>query len=437
VTAGGYTRVTLAGGARRVDVVLPDDEPVGRLLPEALRLTGESSASPAAERRLALLDGQLLDQDRTLGEAAIPDGAVVRVVGLAEAPPPPVVLDVTEAVADNLDDRNWRWGPEARRWTATALATTAATAAFALMLDAVPDGSRLLLVLVTPVLLVAGALIGWLVSPSVGATLTLCGTATGCYAATQLAVGIRPTLGWISVVTAVTLLALGVGTALGRGGVNGGVAGLVLIGCWTLALGTLEDAQAAACLALVSAILLGLLPRIAAVASGLTGLDDRRSRGGTVTTIDVGEALRSAHRGLALASVAVAGSSLLAGASLAAADGMWTTVLAMLLAAVVAIRIRAFPLVLEVVSLVIAVFGIGYALLLAWLREGESARPAVVAVLAAVAVGCTVLPITRPSPQLRARMRVLTDRVEVAAVVAMVPVLVGVFGVYPRLLNSF
>jgi ESX secretion system protein EccD len=265
----------------------------------------------------------------------------------------------------------------------------------------------------------------------------LCGTATGSYAATQLAGGTQLVLAWIGVVVAVTFVALGFGTAFGLGGVIGGVAGLVLISCWTLALETLPNEQAATCMALVSAVLLGLLPRVAAVSSGLTGLDDRRSRDEMVTRTDVGKALRSAHRGLALACLAVAASALAAGASLAAAGGTWAAVLAALLATVVAIRIRAFPLVFEVVSLVIAALGIGYALLLAWLRIAESAQPAVVAVLVAVAGGSTLLTSVRPSPQLRARLRVLSDRLEVAAVVAMVPVLVGVFGVYPRLLNSF
>ena len=37
VQAGTQTRVTLVGRRRRVDVVVPSGEPVGRLLPEALR----------------------------------------------------------------------------------------------------------------------------------------------------------------------------------------------------------------------------------------------------------------------------------------------------------------------------------------------------------------------------------------------------------------
>lgn len=43
----------------------------------------------------------------------------------------------------------------------------------------------------------------------------------------------------------------------------------------------------------------------------------------------------------------------------------------------------------------------------------------------------------RPAPHLRARARQLADRVEGLAVVAAIPVAVGVFGVYQRLLETF
>jgi type VII secretion integral membrane protein EccD len=436
VSAAGYTRVTLVGSARRVDVVFPDDEPVGRLLPEALKLTEERSPNPVTEGRLALLDGQLLEPDRTLGEAAIPDGSVVRIVRLAEAPPPPVVLDVTETVAQDLDHRAWRWGPDARRWTATAMAVAAAVAAVALAFGNARDGTRPLLVLICLMLLVAGAVVGRFVSSAVGTTLVLCGTAIGGYA-TQLTGDLPTRLGWIGVVIAVTWLTLGIGTALGRAGVIGGAITLALIGTWTVARAMLNDPRAAACLAVLSAVLLGALPRIALLLSGVTKLDDRRSRDDAVARADVDAALRSAHCGLALGTVAVAGSSLTAGAVLASANNAWATALAVSSGTVLWVRVRSFPLVLEVGALVIAVSGIAYALLVAWLQANESARPGVVAILVVVAAGCTLLPIMNAPPHVRARLRVLTDRLEVVAVVAMVPVLIGVFEVYPRLLESF
>jgi hypothetical protein len=43
----------------------------------------------------------------------------------------------------------------------------------------------------------------------------------------------------------------------------------------------------------------------------------------------------------------------------------------------------------------------------------------------------------RPRPHVRARARQLADRLEGLVVVAAVPVAVGVFGVYERLLDTF
>lgn len=433
----GYTRITLVGSRRRVDVVVPDDEPVGRLLPEALELTGEPSTSPAAERRLALLDGRLLDQDVSLGQAEVPDGSVVRIVGLADAPPSPVVLDVTEEAAEDFQHRSWRWGPQPRRWLATGLAVAATVGALAIAAPRPGERLTIGLVVLTAVLLVAGATLGRIWSSTIGTSLIFCGTAVGLYG-----VGRQDLPGPVAAATAagvvaLAVLALGVGSSLGRGGVLGGLLGLVLLGAWALATRVLPAREATACLAVLTAVLLGVLPRVAAMLAGLTSLDDRRSQGEPVRRRDVATALRATHRGLALATVAVAGSALAAGVGLATFDGRWTTILAVLLIVVVAVRVRAFPLVSEVVALAVALAGIGLALLLAWMNVNSGATRIVVGLLIAVALVGIASPLARVTPQLRARGRVLGDRLEIVAVVAMLPVLVGVFGVYPRLLASF
>ena len=43
----------------------------------------------------------------------------------------------------------------------------------------------------------------------------------------------------------------------------------------------------------------------------------------------------------------------------------------------------------------------------------------------------------QPPPHVRARLRQDADRLEGLAVVALIPIAVGVFDVYPRLLGSF
>ncbi len=433
----GYTRITLVGSRRRVDVVVPDDEPVGRLLPEALTVTGEPSTSPAAERRLALLDGRVLDQDVSLGAAEVPDGSVIRIVGLADAPPPPVVLDVTEEATDDLGDRSWRWGPVPRRWLATTLAAVATVLALATLSPQLGDRRDVTLALVAVILVVAGALVGRFWSSVVGTALILCGAAAGLYAAWQHEWSLSLTIAAAAGVIAVAIVALGAGSSLGRGGLVGGGVGLLLLGCWALITRFLPAPEAAACLAVLTAVLLGVLPRIAAVAAGLTSLDDRRAREEPVRRRDVATALQATHRGLALAAVAVAASAFAAGAWLASLGGGWTTILAVLLVVVVAVRVRAFPLVSEVVALAIALAGIGLALMRAWLAADPGSTEVAAGLLILAALVAVALPVMRLTPQLRARGRVLGDRLEVVAVVAMLPVLVGVFGVYPRLLASF
>ena len=69
---------------------------------------------------------------------------------------------------------------------------------------------------------------------------------------------------------------------------------------------------------------------------------------------------------------------------------------------------------------------------------GQWNQPVSVAgVLAAVAVGALLSMSYRPKEHVRARFRQFGDRVEVAVVLAIVPVVIGEFGVYSRLLATF
>lgn len=58
-----------------------------------------------------------------------------------------------------------------------------------------------------------------------------------------------------------------------------------------------EPTRLGAVLALFSVVSLGMLPRLALMASGLTALDDRRAGGTSVSRHHVHNALAAAHRG--------------------------------------------------------------------------------------------------------------------------------------------
>lgn len=190
-------------------------------------------------------------------------------------------------------------------------------------------------------------------------------------------------------------------------------------------------------LAVVAIGLLGLLPRFAVTVSGLAGLDDRQSADEQVTRVAADSAVDAAHRGLALACVVTAASAGLAGAVLAGAGGVWAIALACLTATAVLLRMRAYPLTVEVVALLAAALGTGYALLRQWVTvDPRGWWGAALVALAVTGVALVLLTLT-PRPHVRARARQLVDRLEGIAVVAAVPVAVGVFGVYERLLATF
>jgi hypothetical protein len=109
------TRITLVGERRRIDLVLPSREPVGILLPEIMRLLDDRVGTRPELRHLVTVDGSALAHDGTLESAGVPDGAVLRLVRVEDAPSAPVVHDISDEVADDLDVRPWRWRPAARR----------------------------------------------------------------------------------------------------------------------------------------------------------------------------------------------------------------------------------------------------------------------------------------------------------------------------------
>src|SRR5215472_7985264 len=86
----GSVLLHIAHEAGGVDVVLADDEPVGRLMPDVLAAAGVMPGG--SSWRLAPPDGAPLRSDRTLSDAAVLSGGVLRLVAeprVADAPPPP------------------------------------------------------------------------------------------------------------------------------------------------------------------------------------------------------------------------------------------------------------------------------------------------------------------------------------------------------------
>jgi hypothetical protein len=293
----------------------------------------------------------------------------------------------------------------------------------------------------------AGALLGRARKRGLAATLIATAGALGLLGAWTLAdaqdwAG-APRLAGLAAAGIVTLALLGRFTPLGRGGLigAGAVGGTVL--CWLGAVAfqsgagsAVEQAKAGSVLAVVSVIVLGLLPRLALMASGLSGLDDRRSGGASVSRYQVAAALTATHRGLALATVTLAVSAVAAGVFALRAPTKWTVLLAVVTTLVLALRARAFPLVAEVVVLLGAAAVLGVRLVVAWWdRSGDASGP--LAVLALSAVVPLVVLAVQPAEHVRVRLRRFGDTLESIGVIALLPLAIGVFGVYGRLLDTF
>lgn len=433
--SGRLSRVTLASTRRRLDLVLPSDESIGVLLPEIVTMVGYPAAGDARGYQLSTVDARVLDPATTLGAAGVPDGAVLRVDPLVEAPPAAIVHDVSDEVADDLARRRGRWGPAARTGTATSVSAAAVT--FAAVLAA-PRLAAPAIASAGVLVALAGLVAGLLGRSVVGVAVLLSGAAAAMSAVPGWTSSWPQRWAWWILAIGLLLVALGAITGDRRAGVVGGAAVLLLLAGWTgLLLAGPSAGQVAAVMAIVSVGALGLLPRLAMVVSGLTRLDDRRSSDESVRRASVAAAVDAAHRGLAVTTLAVTASAAVAGVVLARVATGWTAVLAALVAITLLLRARAFPLAVEMLALISGGLAVGAQLLLSWSRltSGQWWQPVVVAV--AVAAVALVTLAYRPPPHVRARLRRDADRLEGLAVVALIPVAVGVFDVYPRLLASF
>ncbi|MFD0686797.1 EsaB/YukD family protein [Actinomadura fibrosa] len=438
-----WSRVTLVGEYRRVDMVLPAQEPIGALMPEVLELLGDPVQNPPRLRHLATSSGEVLDPGSSLADRQVPDGAVLRLVRSDEPLPAPVVHEVPEVVGDALDGRLWRWGPAAVRWTATATLVALAVAMGLVIrvgadAAAVPGGLAALAAL----LLAAGAAVGPAGREPLGTALVLGGGAEAALAVWTAA----DRYGWpdwgrwtaLAALAAALVVVLGLTSPLGRGGLIGGaVAGLLAAAGGVSAASGLDTARVAAVLALACVVLLSVVLRLALTLSGLTVLDDRRGAGGAVPRGDVLRAIDHAHRTMMIATVAVAVAAAVAGlGALTRFDG-WTATLAALLAVVVASRARMFPLIVQKAGLFASAVVIAAGLAVHWAEHVSwGAAPALGLLVAGLALPVAVLG-AEQSDHVRARLRRVVNRIEAVAVVLVVPVAIGTFGLVDRLLHTF
>ncbi|XRQ03341.1 type VII secretion integral membrane protein EccD [Actinomadura welshii] len=438
-----WSRVTLVGENRTVDMVLPAQEPVGALMPDVLELLDDPVRSPPQLRHLVTSAGEVLDPGASLADRRVPDGAVLRLVRADEPVPAPVVHEVPEVVADSLDLRLLSWSPAAARWTATcALAALAGGAGLVIRAATGAGTAAAAAACLAALLLVGGTVIGMAGREPAGTALTLGGGAAGApalwWAATAYDWPQWGRWGGVALLLAVLIVLLGLSSPLGRGALVGGGAAVLLAGIgMACAASGLDPARTGAVLALACVVVLSALLRTALSLSGLTSLDDRRGAGRAVPRADLMAALDRAHRTMVIATVAVAVAAAVAGLGATADFGGWSAALAALLALVLAGRARVFPLVLEKAALLSAAVAVVIGLAVRWAEHVSwGVVPALGMLLVGLAIAVVVLT-AEPAEHTRARLRRIMNRIEALAVIAIIPVAVGVFGTFERLLETF
>lgn len=438
-----YTRLTVVGELKRAEVAVASTEPLGAALPRLLELLGETGGTVSRPITLVAPDGERIDVAQSPQQLDLSDGSLVHLLRLDTAPPPPVVIDVVDVTAAAHDVRTGRWDAGARTIAGNAGIGLAAavggtlcpfdtsvaaavwlTSAFCLLL-AIAAGfgiarrSR-----------VSGSFAAAAMGLAIPLSLTSPITAPHPDAAVLMSAA---TL--LTAISAVTLI--GIGVARRRpdataGGMIGFALGMLLMAL--LGWGT-DLATAAAIVGTIAAFATGPLPWIALAASGLTDVDRRVTSGQPATRVTTSRAISDTYTTLTASVVALTATLAATGVALISAPGLWPALLALDLALVTALRSRIFPLRVQVWSMWTVVAAIGAAGAAVHLSGARGWVGAAAATAAAIAVAAAA--IVRPAPHVRAHLRRIGNTLETLAVVALLPLLLGVAGIYADLLGLF
>lgn len=438
----GFTRLTIVGRTRKAEIVVPNDETIAALIPQLMDLLEERTGSVARPLTLVRATGQQLDTALSLAEQNVSAGELLRLLRVDEAPAPPEVADVTDVVAEARDDKRGLWAARHREGVgAVAIGTMMGVAALLFIggfdgtagsLTAVFAGSLLVSVLLGrlhqgwPAVAFAAAALGLV--PATAISLAGAASGTGSredplVAAVVLSLG----LGWLAIGVALGL-GLGIRPALRASLIGVGLTVLAVL----LHLMGLAPLETAAIVGVAAAVICGMLPWYAMNSSGLTGIDDLVIAGRLTNRDTVLATVNDAYRSLTWSTVAVALPLLVTASLLAASAEGWAIGLGAALIVVTALRTRAFPLAGQAVVLWTA--SIAAAIVVA---VAHSSEVYVLGALVLVSVGILLVVALNPPAHTRARLRRAGNTLEMFAVVALLPVTLGVFGVYPDLLGTF
>lgn len=452
----GLARVTIVAPDTRVDVALPHTATLAELLPSLLRLAGEDVADRGSAHggwSLVRLGERAFDTGRTIDALGIRDGDLLHLRPQRAQLPPPVFDDVVDAIATTATERAARWQPRDTR----SYGLVIGGGLLVLGAAAVPlaGGDRLVAAAIagamTVLLIATGALLSRALGDSTaGAVLGFCGAA---YAFSAGIVAAAPGTGIGSMGRTDLILgcaALTLAGALGAGLIGDypavfvGAVTVGMIGGTAALLAVLTPITTHGAAALTAATTMGLAPLLPIIALRLARLplpavpadaqdisDDQTAMPGPGTGARA-EVAEQHLTGLLGACCAVIAGALVLLATTGRTDAR---VLGTIIAAALLLRARVhWDRTQRQLLLGAGLIG-GLAILISVNdAAGSSVRFLAVLMLlvlaGAVSIAVALLVPGRPISPYGAR---IVDIIEVLLLVSIIPVALGVVGMYGRL----
>ncbi|MDN4480268.1 hypothetical protein [Demequina muriae] len=428
-----YTRLLVIGTVQKASMVVPADEPLAGHVATIADVVSE----PHGVARLALVDvaGREIDTALSLGDLGLIDGAQLRLVRSADVPAPPEVTDVTDAVAQERTALTRGWSQAHRIAVASSGGALAAFAG----LSAARAEATWLPVTVWALVMITAVVAGLMGHAVLRAVMT--GLAVGS------AVAVAPLIPeWadatgdllVTATAAAVLVWLSLGLGSGWGGrhLGAGVGSLVgaLLSAGALApllLGA-DAAETFAIVGVVALLGLGAVPSVALAVSGLTRLDDAADAGTRPARATVALGVESAYAVMTWSVVALAVATGASAFVLLSTGELWPQLVAAALVIVTLLRTRVMALARQAWALWVA----GTVGTFAGLAmSGETTLLWSVAIVAAVIA--IVGAVATPPEHTRIRLRGWGDTVEALCAIAVVPCVIGLFGVYGFMLEVF
>lgn len=455
-----YSRVTVVGDSRTVDLALPTALPLADVVPQVLRYCAPGGTGEQPESwTLARLGGPALALAQSLRDSGVVDGEVLELRRATSDVRPAVVEDVRDAVEDTVDAAGGAWTPGATATLSLVGGSVLLTVVALLLLVPAPLAAEIPLAsglrsptaygelataLLCVTVLVAGAASaarGTVVA--VGQACAAAAVVWGSVAGFALADAVQLDGGWRLLLGGLLAAATAVAARLVHPALTAHVAASALLLLPALAVVVVEafDVDAAQVLRVAPVLALlasGVLPRVSLSVGGLASADYRVRAAGRLSGPALQARYRESHGLLVGALVAVGAVVVLCGAPLALrTESTWDPWLVLAISLVAMLRSRLFSRVVHVLPLRLAGVTALVVVAVAETVRLDALTDWTTALLAAAVLASGLVSRVRLADVSRARVKRLLDGVEFVVVIVLVVLSAGAVGVFGLLGSVF